>query len=76
MGRRKIKEPRRAGARFPRMTEPQKQPHAKGAKSGVKDGEGAPSPQKGGKRPVEEEDVFGGVERTRNERVRSPDAKP
>lgn len=52
--------------RFPTaMTEPQKQKHAKGARSGLKDGEGASPPQKGGKRPVEEEDVFGGAERNK-----------
>jgi hypothetical protein len=59
------------------MTTPQKQPHAKGAKSGLKDGEGAPPPQKGGKRPIEEEDVFGGVERTKKgDDVQSKNAKP
>lgn len=48
----------------------------KGAKSGLKPGEGAPPPQKGGKRPVQEEDSFGGAERTHNEKVRSENAKP
>lgn len=49
---------------------------APGAKSGLKPGQGAPPPQKGGKRPVEEEDTFGGAERTHNEDVKSPNAKP
>lgn len=48
----------------------------KGAKSGLKPGEGAPPPQKGGKRPVEEEDAFGGAERTHNTDVQSKNAKP
>lgn len=51
------------------------------SKSGLKDGEGAPPPQSdpkhgGPKRPVEEEDVFGGAERTRDPKVRSEKAKP
>jgi hypothetical protein len=59
------------------MTTPTKQPHARGAKAGLKDGEGAPPPQKGGKRPVEEEDVFGGAERTKKGGdVESSGAKP
>lgn len=59
------------------MTEPHKQPNAKGAKSGLKDGEGAPPPQTGGARPVEEEDVFGGAERTKKgDDVESDSAKP
>lgn len=50
---------------------------AKGAKSGLKPGDGAPPPHKGvGQRPVEEEDVFGGAERTHNEDVTSEKAKP
>lgn len=52
------------------------------SKSGLKEGDGAPPPQSdpkhGGraKRPVEEEDVFGGVERTHDPKVRSDRAKP
>lgn len=49
------------------------------AKSGVKPGEGAPPPASqsdAGKRPVQEEDVYGGVERTRNPRPLSKRAKP
>lgn len=58
--------------------EPKSAPTSKG---GMKDGEGAPPPQSdpkhgGRKRPVEEEDVFGGAERTRDGRVRSDKAKP
>ncbi|HVK82320.1 MAG TPA: hypothetical protein VM915_17095 [Verrucomicrobiae bacterium] len=50
---------------------------AKGAKSGLKPGDGAPPPQNGGgQRPVEEEDIFGGAERTQNEDVKSEKAKP
>lgn len=51
------------------------------SRAGMKEGEGAPPPQSdpkhgGAKRPVEEEDVFGGAERTRDARVRSEKAKP
>lgn len=51
------------------------------SKTGLKDGEGAPPPQSdpkhgGPRRPVEEEDVFGGAERTRDPHVRSDKAKP
>jgi hypothetical protein len=49
---------------------------AKGAKSGVKPGSVQAAPQKGGKRPAKEEDVFGGAERTHNPDVKSPNAKP
>ncbi|HRO03103.1 MAG TPA: hypothetical protein PLS69_05820 [Terricaulis sp.] len=48
----------------------------KTAKSGHKPGEGANPPQKGGKRPVKEEDAFGGAERTHNTDVKSKNAKP
>jgi len=48
----------------------------KGAKTGLKPGEGASPPQKGGKRPVKEEDAFGGAERTHNTDVKSKNAKP
>ena len=59
------------------MATPQQPDSAKGAKSGLKLGDGAPPPQNGGgKRPVEEEDVFGGAERTQNENVKSEKAKP
>ena len=59
------------------MATPQQPDSAKGAKSGLKAGDGAPPPQNGGgKRPVEEEDVFGGAERTQNENVKSEKAKP
>jgi hypothetical protein len=53
----------------------------KTTKAGLKDGKGAPPPQSdpkhgGPKRPVEEEDVFGGAERTHNDDVSSEGAKP
>jgi hypothetical protein len=60
------------------MTEPRQRDREKGAKSGVAPGE-TPNTvaPKGGKRPVEEEDVFGGAERAQNgESVSSPNAKP
>lgn len=47
-----------------------------GAKSGAKPGDVNQTPQKGGKRPVHEEDNFGGAERTHNPDVKSPNAKP
>ena len=52
------------------MSNSPRQPESRPAsKSGLKDGEGAPPPpsdakQGGPKRPVAEEDVFGGAERT------------
>jgi hypothetical protein len=51
------------------------------SKTGLKDGKGAPPPQgdpkvAGAKRPVEEEDIFGGAERTHDRRVSSEKAKP
>ena len=51
------------------------------SKSGLKEGQGAPPPQSdpkhaGPKRPVEEEDVFGGAERTHDAHVTSEKAKP
>lgn len=55
---------------------PSQPERAKGAKSGLKPGDGAPPAQKGGARPVAEEDVFGGAERTGNENVKSKNAKP
>jgi len=57
------------------MSESKTKP-AKAAKAGLKPGDGAPPPQQGGKRPVKEEDAFGGAERTHNEDVKSPHAKP
>lgn len=59
------------------MATPQQPPPSKGAKSGLKPGDGSPPPQHGaGKRPIEEEDVFGGAERTQNDDVKSAKAKP
>ncbi|WP_135212359.1 hypothetical protein [Vitreimonas flagellata] len=59
------------------MAAPQQPQTSKGAKSGLKPGDRASPPQQsGGKRPVEEEDVFGGAERTHNEDVTSEKAKP
>ncbi len=60
------------------MATPQQPQSSKGAKSGLKPGDGAPPSQNGGgKRPVDEEDVFGGAERThKNEPVKSNKAKP
>lgn len=60
------------------MTEPRQPEREKDAKSGMTPGE-TPNTvaPKGGKRPVEEEDVFGGAERAhKGERVSSPNAKP
>jgi hypothetical protein len=59
------------------MAAPPQPQSSKGAKSGLKPGDGAPPPPtSGAKRPVEEEDVFGGAERTHNEDVTSEKAKP
>lgn len=59
------------------MVTPKQPQPAKGAKSGLKPGDGAPPPQNGGgKRPVEEEDIFGGAERAHNKDVKSEKAKP
>lgn len=60
------------------MTEPRQPKREDNAKTGVKPGETpntvAPT---GRKRPVEEEDVFGGAERAqKGEPVSSPNAKP
>ncbi len=49
---------------------------ARGAKAGLKPGRGVQPQHKGGKRPVKEEDTFGGAERTHNEDVKSKNAKP
>jgi hypothetical protein len=60
------------------MAEPRQPKRQKNAKSGVKPGETPNTPgPKGGKRPIEEEDVFGGAERAqKGEPVNSPNAKP
>lgn len=60
------------------MAQPQQPEENKRAKSGVKDGETAnTSGGKGGARPVEEEDTFGGAERARRGKpVSSKNAKP
>lgn len=60
------------------MAEPQQPERTNGAKSGVKPGATPNTPgPKGGKRPVEEEDVFGGAERAqKGEPVSSPNTKP
>jgi len=60
------------------MAAPQQPPREHDAKTGVKPGE-TPNTDKTRQpdRPVEEEDVFGGAERTqKGERVSSPNAKP
>lgn len=49
------------------------------SKAGLRPGQDDAPPaaeEDGGPRPVKEEDVYGGVERTRNPRPRSEDAKP
>ena len=58
--------------------EPEKGP---ASKTGLKEGKGAPPPQSdpkhgGAKRPVEEEYVFGGAERTHDRRVSSEKGMP
>jgi len=60
------------------MTKPRQPARAKDAKSGVKPGSTPNAPKAGGpKRPVEEEDVFGGAERAqKGEPVKSGNAKP
>lgn len=60
------------------MAEPRQPDREKNAKTGVEPGE-TPNTvaPKGGKRPVEEEDVFGGAERAqKGEPVSSSNAKP
>jgi hypothetical protein len=59
-------------------SEPKTEPTSK---AGLKEGQGAPPPQSdpkngGGKRPIEEEDVFGGAERAGSGSVSSEKAKP
>ncbi|MEZ5959953.1 MAG: hypothetical protein R3C30_05930 [Hyphomonadaceae bacterium] len=60
------------------MADPRQPERAKTEKSGVKPGETPNTPgPKGGNRPIEEEDVFGGAERAhKGEPVASPNAKP
>jgi hypothetical protein len=60
------------------MAEPRRPDREKGAKSGVEPGETPnTSGAKDNKRPVEEEDVFGGAERSqKGEPVESNNAKP
>lgn len=63
------------------MAQPRKPKTTPASKSGLEDGDGAPPPQGnpkhgGPKRPVEEEDIYGGAERTHSEHVRSQKAKP
>ncbi|MGD9979274.1 MAG: hypothetical protein AB7H66_04780 [Hyphomonadaceae bacterium] len=60
------------------MAEQRQPEREKEARSGVKPGETPNTPgPKGGKRPVEEEDVFGGAERAqKGQRVDSPNTKP
>jgi hypothetical protein len=60
------------------MAEPRQAEREKDAKSGVKPGETPNTPgPKVGKRPVKEEDVFGGAERAqKGEPVSSPNTKP
>ncbi|MFT3727701.1 MAG: hypothetical protein QM759_07750 [Terricaulis sp.] len=60
------------------MTAPRQPEETKRAKGGLKDGETPNTTRsKGGARSVEEEDAFGGAERTRKGKpVRSQDAKP
>lgn len=64
--------------RQPRPRQPKTLPTSQ---AGLKDGAGAPPPQSnpkygGPKRPVEEEDVFGGAERVHDPKVRSERTKP
>jgi len=60
------------------MAEPRRPEREKEARLGVKPGDTANTTgPKGGKRPVEEEDVFGGAERAqKGQRVYSPNTKP
>jgi hypothetical protein len=64
------------------MSQKPRQPKAAPtSKAGLKEGKGAAPSQSnpkvaGPKRPVEEEDVFGGAERTHDARVSSKTAKP
>ncbi|MBL8531781.1 MAG: hypothetical protein JNK94_08605 [Hyphomonadaceae bacterium] len=57
---------------------PQPPRHANNAKSGHQPGEGAHKPDRPDpKRPVDEEDIFGGAERTdKTEPISSDHAKP
>ncbi len=60
------------------MAEPRQSESEAGAKGGVKPGATPSTPgPKGGARPVDEEDVFGGAERAQmGEPVSSSNAKP
>jgi hypothetical protein len=60
------------------MSEPRQPERGRGARSGVQQGSTPNTPgPKGGKRPVEEEDVFGGAERAqKGQRVDSDKTKP
>jgi hypothetical protein len=61
------------------MAEPRQPASGAGSKAGHPPGKGAPPPREkrdAGARPVEEEDTFGGAERTHNDDVSSENAKP
>ena len=64
------------------MTESeQRRQRGRESKAGLEEGEGAPPPQNnpknaGATRPTDEEDTYGGAERTQNEDVKSDQAKP
>lgn len=59
------------------MTAPRQPESAPASKAGVKPGSTPNTDQtRKSDRPVEEHDAFGGAERTHNEDVKSPDAKP
>lgn len=70
-----------AGMKPPRKkrSEPAQPKRARSAKAGLKPGEGAAAEdhsEKSKQRPVAEEDVFGGAERTHVRKVKTSDAKP
>ena len=68
--------PARSRTAAPKAQPRQPKP-ARGAKSGVAPGSTRSTPNKdGGKRPVEEEEVFGGAERTHDAHISSDKAKP
>jgi hypothetical protein len=61
------------------MAEPRQPDTGKGSKAGQVPGDVAPPPadkRETNARPVDEEDVFGGAERTQNDDVKSKNAKP
>jgi hypothetical protein len=73
-GHRRLRREEIAMANTPRQPKT-----APASKSGLKPGQGAPPPQDkraSDKRPVEEEDVFGGAERNHDARVTSKKTKP